>query len=77
VLVTKLTRSALAFRREQRKLLAAGYRRCETDWEIHRGGKSFGAREDGIEMKWRIVDAKVSHCGMYVYTKLGLVPDTK
>jgi hypothetical protein len=54
-------RRCLAFRREEKRLLAQGYRRHETDWEIHRG-----SRKDE-----RIVDAKVSVDGKYVYTKLG------
>lgn len=61
VLVTNRTRRALAFRREERALTAAGYRRHETDWEIHRG-----FRYDEV-----IVDAKISVDGKYVYTKLG------
>ena len=59
--ITALTRRALAFRREERALTRDGYRRHETDWEIHRGG-----RYDEV-----IVDAKISACGKYVYTKLG------
>lgn len=59
--VTDFTRRALAFRREARRLEAAGYRRHETDWEIHRGG-----RHDEV-----ILDAKISVDGKYVYTKLG------
>jgi len=49
-------------RREHRDLVRQGYRRHETDWEIHRG---LGALRDQ-----KIVDAKVSVDGMYVYTKL-------
>lgn len=59
--VTDRTRKALAIRREQRSLEANGYRRHETDWEIHRG-----ARFEEI-----IVDAKISVDGKYIYTKLG------
>lgn len=54
-------RSCLASRREAKKLEAQGYRCHETDWEIHRGG-----RYDEI-----ILDAKISVCGKYVWTKLG------
>lgn len=61
--VTKFTRKALAFRRERRALLKAGYRMHETDWEIHRGHATGRT----------IVDAKVSACGMYVYTKLSSI----
>lgn len=59
--VTDRTRRALAFRRQERTLTNEGYRRHETDWEIHRGG-----RHDEV-----IVDVKISTCGKYVYTKLG------
>ena len=60
--VTPRTKDALAVRREHRDLVRQGYRRHETDWEIHRG---LGALRDQ-----KIVDAKVSVDGMYVYTKL-------
>lgn len=63
--VTEATRSALAIRREERRMRAAGYRRHETDWEIHRG---FLWRE-------RIVDARISVDGKYVWTKLSRLPD--
>lgn len=46
---------------EERKLTAEGYRKHETDWEIHRGGR----------LRERIVDARVSVDGRYVWTKLG------
>lgn len=59
--VTDLTRRALAVRREHRRMLKAGFRRHETDWEIHRG----------MRHNEKIVEAKVSVCGGYVYTKLG------
>lgn len=59
--VTDLTRRALAVRREERALARLGYRKHETDWEIHRGGR----------YREVIVDAKVSVCGKYVYTLLG------
>ena len=49
MIVTARTRSALAIRREQRDLERQGYRKHETDWEIHRG-----ARYNEV-----IVDAKV------------------
>ena len=61
MIVTDLTRRALAVRREQKALEAQGYRRHETDWEIHRG----------FRYKEVIVDAKISIDGKYVYTKLG------
>jgi hypothetical protein len=63
--VTEFTRRALAFRREKKKLLSNGYRMHETDWEIHRGWRH----------KEVIIDCKISVCGKYVYTKLGL-PNT-
>lgn len=59
--VTALTKSALAVRREERKLSREGFRKHETDWEILRGG-----RHDE-----RIIEARISVCGRYVYTKLG------
>ena len=59
--MTDLTRRVLAARREERRMKALGYRKHETDWEIHRGG-----RYDEV-----IVDAKISVCGKYVWTKLG------
>jgi hypothetical protein len=59
--VTEFTRGALAVRREARQLLAAGYRRHETDREIVRGGRT---REV-------ILDAKISADRRYVWTKLG------
>jgi hypothetical protein len=58
--VTEVTKRALAVRREERRMEAAGYRKNETDWEIHRGAR----RGE------RIVDAKVSVCGGYVWTKI-------
>lgn len=59
--VTDFTRRALAVRREKRDMARKGYVRHETDWEIHRGGR----------IGDRIVDARVSVDGLYVYTKLG------
>ena len=59
--VTDLTREALARRREARDLLARGYRRHETDWEVVRGGR----------WRERIVDAKVSADGKHVWTLIG------
>lgn len=61
---TDMTRKALAFRKEERRLKREGYRRHETDWEILRG-----SRYDEV-----IVDARISACGKYVYTKLGQKP---
>lgn len=60
VKVTELTRRVLAVRREDRAMTAAGYRKHETDWEIHRG----------MRRQERIVDAKVSIDGKYVWTKI-------
>lgn len=60
--VTAFTKRALAFRKEEKKLLREGYRRHETDWEIHRGGR----------YREVIIDCKISVCGKYVYTKLGM-----
>lgn len=64
MIVTARTRYILAIRRERRDLERQGYRQHETDWEIHRGG-----RYNEV-----IVDAKVSICGKYVYTKIGHKP---
>lgn len=61
MIVTPLTRMVLASRREAKAMLAAGYRKHETDWEILRGGR----------YDERIVDAKVSVDGKHVWTKLG------
>ena len=60
--VTERTKYALKCRREERDLTKAGYRRHETDWEIHRG--------DWCGLV--ITDAKVSACGRYVYTRVGM-----
>lgn len=62
--VTDFTRKVLAVRREHRELSKAGYRRHETDWEIHRGFKS------GTH---KIADAIISVDGVHVYTKIGPV----
>lgn len=62
MLMTKWAREALAFRRQERKLLSQGYRRHETDWEIIRG---LGQHDDVI------LDAVVSVDRKYVYTKIG------
>ena len=62
--VTELTRRKLAVRRERRDLEKAGFRRHETDMEIHRG-----FRTDEV-----IIDARISVCGKYVYTKIGKNP---
>lgn len=64
--VTDRTCRVLAFRRQQRELERRGYRRHETDWEIHRGG-----RYNEV-----IVDAIVSVDGKYVYTLLGTPEST-
>ncbi len=61
MLVTDLTRRVMAERKERRDLERQGYRAHETDWEILRG-----ARTNEV-----IVDARISCCGKFVYTKLG------
>lgn len=58
---SEIARRILAFRRQEKKLLALGYRRHETDWEIHRG-----YRYNDI-----IIDARISVDGKYVYTLIG------
>lgn len=60
--LTEFTRSALAVRREERRMKALGYRKHETDWEIHRG---LGATDQVI------LDAKISADSKYVWTKVG------
>jgi hypothetical protein len=62
MLVTERTREALKFRREERDLKKAGFRRHETDWEIHRG----------MRYSERILEARISCDGRYVYTRLGM-----
>lgn len=61
MIVTENTRRALASRRENREMDRKGYRRHETNWEIHRG-----PRVGEI-----IIDAQISVDGMYVYTLIG------
>jgi hypothetical protein len=64
MIVTDRTRRRLAERREHRDLTSTGFRRHETDWEIHRG-----FAQDKV-----IVEAKISVCGKYVYTRIGKKP---
>ncbi len=59
--VTNFTRESLAVRREHRDLTKRGYRRHETDWEIHRG----------YRVGEVIKDAKISVDGLHVYTLVG------
>ena len=59
--LTDASRRILTSRREYRDMNAMGYKKHETDWEIHRGGM-----HDHV-----IVDAKISACGKYVWTLLG------
>lgn len=58
--VNWLTKRNLILRREERAMREAGYRKHETDWEIHRGFK----------VGHIITDAQVSADGMHVYTKI-------
>jgi hypothetical protein len=60
MIVTDRTRATLEQRRYERAMERAGYRRHETDWEIHRG---FRCREV-------IVDVQIDRSGKYVWTKL-------
>jgi hypothetical protein len=60
--VTALTLRALAVRREERRMQAAGYRRRETDYEVHRG---LGQRH------WLILDAVISVDRKHVWTRIG------
>ena len=59
--VTTATRRALDIRREERNLKRLGYRKHETDWEIHRGHRIGDI----------IQDVKISVDGQYVYTLIG------
>ncbi len=59
--VTASTRRALGIRREERNLKGLGYRKHETDWEIHRGHRTGDV----------IQDVKISMDGRYVYTLVG------
>ena len=59
--VTASTRRALGIRREARNLKRLGYRKHETDWEIHRGHRTGEV----------IQDVKISMDGRYVYTLVG------
>lgn len=60
MLVTTFTRNAISNRREERKLTKLGYHKHETDLEIHRGSAIGG----------KIIGAKISVDGRYVYTLL-------
>lgn len=59
--VTTFTRKVLASRREDRDMKKQGFKKHETDWEIHRGSRT----------DERIVDVRISVCGKYVFTKIG------
>ncbi len=59
--VTTSTRRNLAIRREDRTLKRLGYRKHETDWEIHRRHRTGEV----------ILDVKISMDGRYVYTLVG------
>jgi hypothetical protein len=61
LIFTDTTRSILKYRRYVRSMQKAGYRRHETDWEIHRG----------FRYNEVIVDVKIDQSGKYVWTKLG------
>jgi len=61
--VTKLTRSVLKQRREDRDLIAKGYRKHETDWSVIRG--------HGAIVGHVIIDAKVSADRKHVWTLVG------
>ena len=59
--VTTRTRRILATRREERDFKRLGYRKHETDWEIHRGHRTGDV----------IQDVKISMDGRHVYTLVG------
>ena len=44
--VTTATRRTLDIRREERNLKRLGYRKHETDWEIHRGHRTGDVIQD-------------------------------
>lgn len=52
----------LKHRRFARKMLKAGYRKHEADWEIVRGGR----------YREIIIDAKIDVGGKHIWTKLGV-----
>ena len=58
--VSELTKERLKARREHRIMTACGYKKHETDWEIHRGAK----------VGQKIVDVKISADGRHVWTKI-------
>ncbi len=62
----EMVRRRRAVREERERMEAAGYRKHETDWEIHRGAR----------WRERIIDAVVSQDGLYVWTKLGPANET-
>jgi len=59
--VTSATRRLFGIQREERNLNRLGYRKHETDWEIHRGHRTGDV----------IQDVKISMDGRYVYTLVG------
>lgn len=66
--VTQFTRSALAYRREERDMLARGWEAVSEGggrlWEIHRGWRS----------GHRIVDCKIGVCGRRLWVKIEATP---
>lgn len=64
--VTNFTREVLGCRKEARELEPLGYVKHETNWEIIRGGR----------YREVIIDARISHCGKYVWTKIGSRDET-
>ncbi|CEJ15959.1 hypothetical protein BN1110_06310 [bacterium YEK0313] len=63
--VSARTRRALAVRREQRRMWAAGYQLCEPDWRLLRGGKIGKV----------IIDAKINIDRTHIWFKIGELAD--
>ena len=68
--VTVSTRRALDIRREERRLKGLGYRKHETDWEIHRGHRTGEVIQDvkismdgSILLCWRYP----AHCSCWCH----------
>ena len=58
--MTDWTREVLAYRREKRRMEAAGYKYHELDWRMHRGGL----------MDHVIADVKIDSVGTGVWYRL-------
>lgn len=63
--VTDLTRRLLAFRREQRSMLAQGYKLVEVEWQFHRGATKYC--KEG-----KVTDVKVCIDNQHLWIKTNL-----